>query len=335
MAFGDHLFRLAQGIIANEQNRKRLELQEQQMEAERKQAERTFALRKQEVEARQGFLELQTKQLENKIEMQTDPHTIKMRELEIQFQEARIAEMKARTAETLKGEKGAASLTQEMALGREKQRLDTMAKESRTDTAINNILNSDNAGLDEAGLGIKSSLQEAGVRTWKDLEGAIEHARKDVRSKESDKAIQILDKSVIEKARTRRDNLIKAKFELRKVYDLPVTPAEFERVSPHSASLNQTMFENALPFEAHKLNIWGNALINQNATQALDVAIKRLRDTGDEELLTNFIKTRPGNLLDDDGRLTDQGALSLGNMMMSEGVPAKNFQNFATNFNSR
>lgn len=55
---GDTLLRAAQGIVAQLQGQTRLRMQQQQFSAQLQQAERTFSLRQQEIEARERKLEL-------------------------------------------------------------------------------------------------------------------------------------------------------------------------------------------------------------------------------------------------------------------------------------
>lgn len=65
---GDTLLRAAQGIVAQLQGQTRLQMQQQQFSAQLQQAERTFSLRQQELEARQKLLDMQEQEFKLKQE---------------------------------------------------------------------------------------------------------------------------------------------------------------------------------------------------------------------------------------------------------------------------
>ena len=88
MAIGQQILQLAQGIIANERQRKQLELQREQFDFQRKQAEQALSTELRTLRAKEEFNQIQQMFAELKLKEARDPE---MKALEIRERQARIA----------------------------------------------------------------------------------------------------------------------------------------------------------------------------------------------------------------------------------------------------
>ncbi len=335
MGFGNQLFQLAQGIIANEQRRQQLEAAEERQEQVTKQAERSFQLRKKEVDARQGFLDIQQKQLENKVTEQASPEAQRKRTLELDFLEARIESMRA-TAR-VRGEGKEPDPTKLTRLGQESDRIKKSARTARTDLAIRNILDGETSPPGVDPLVAEEGLEGAGVRSWEGLNAAVESAQKDVRSLEV--ATNIPEEFKVPQLKERiikRDALVASRAEIQKVFDSEVTQNEFRRAAPSAfpdAFVNE-LFDTSISVEARKLDIWGDGVFSSGRNQMLDVAVDQFRK-GSATSMEAFVRLFPETILDNEGRIPKGTATKMALYFQSEGIPADATRDFIRVFNAR
>lgn len=324
MSFGDRLFQLAQGIIQNEQRRKQLELQEERQKVEIQQAERSLSFRAKELEARQGFLKVQQEQAELSLNEAKDPETARKRKLENDFFEARIAHMRAETAKLESGTTDSASVSEQLRLGQERERIAKRARTARADATLDSILvnGAESAPLGIDGNAILSGIQD-GIRTVEGLDAAIESAERRVGQIENSRATAAAREKRLAEVNDELDRLRAARREIDKVYQPDASLQEFQMSSPHPQSLTQSLYENGRSRGSLKLDIWGQSVFNSTTSRMLDEGLSALRE-GNPELLKQFILLQPAGLLNADGALTPDGRTKLGPLLFSEGVSTKN-----------
>jgi len=336
MGFGNQLLQAAQGLIANDQKRQQLELQEEQQKQQSLQAERTFQLREQEVTARQGFLDVQQKQLEAKVAEAASPEAQLKIQLDLDLVSAQIRETDSRTAARSGGVK-TQTVSDTLRLGEAHQKVTNDAKTKRVDVAIIGILDNKTAppGVDVGA--VLGGLNAVGVRSWAGLLGAIENAQKSVRAAENLTNVSNRFKEArLTEVITRRDTLQKTMGALRPIFDAEVTPGEFRDIAPDvwTPAFTNELFANGGTIEGRKLDIWGDSLFASGRGKALDIAIDDLRD-GKPDAMNNFVNTFPGDLLDEDGRITESAIDKLAPYFNAEGIPQAAGIDFIRSFNQR
>lgn len=337
MAIGDKIFQLAQGIIANEQNRQRLDLERKQFDFNLKQSEQTLTLRQQELSARQGFLDIQRQQIELQVEKAKDPTAKAKAEAELALTIAQTKHENALTDKTLGKVGEEVSVIDQLRTAPLKAQLDEDARTARTDTALRLIVGDKDASSfipanSQVNFDIlNSGLAAAGVSTFKELLAARDAAEKDVRSI---LASPLAGTDFIAKSQTQIENKAKsiqsAINEARKIFDPPPSRDEFLNVAEGRVdrSLATNMFEKAVPAGTLRLSIW-KAPIN---TTIYNNAISLLR-LGNSSPFRNFVRQNPAALLNEQGRLTGDGAVNLGELMLAEGVEPEKVRNFVAEFN--
>jgi hypothetical protein len=334
MAFGNQLFQLAQGIIANEQQRKQLELKEEQQDIQIKQAERTFAARERETSAREGFLKLQQDQLALKQQQATSPEAQKTRELEVKMMEAQIADLNARTVERTSGKGQSASVDQVIRMGDRALKIDNDARMARTNSVLAGLLNGEDAPPSVDGDKILEGTEALGISTFDGLLAAKKNSQEELEAlAASPGAGTTFIQDRITAMTKKHESLVQAESEARKVFSPSATHGEFTKASPFPQAFTNSMFRNGGSVKSTKMAIWGEDIFASNTNQALDIGIARLRDKNDMNVLRNFIQTFPGKLLDSEGRMTEAGQSQLGGILFNEGVPAETAQEFFRTFN--
>jgi hypothetical protein len=344
MGFGNQLFQLAQGIIANEQKRKQLELQEDAQKQELQQAAKSFQMRQQELAAREGFLKVQQDQAEFNLEQAKDPVIQEKRSLENEILKTELDILKAKFAAGPTSDP--LSTSEQLALGRARQRVDTDAQTLRTNKLFKNLIDNGTKAAPEGvdGQVILDALAPQGIRTWKGLEAAIKSAELEARSGGVSSRLATIatiapetpvGQAAIQTAAATNKRLVDlraARAEARKVFDMEPTVEEFNEVSPFSPKTNRDMLNLTLPQETHKEIIWGQSIFEKGRDEALDTAVERLKG-GDNNTLRGYIQLNPGKLLNQDGRFTKDSATQFGAFLMGQGVSRETFLDFITEFN--
>lgn len=339
MAFGDRLFQLAQGIIQNERQRKQLEIEREQVERQTKQFEKTFGLRVKEVEAQSRINKLREEQLELQAQEQRSPQAQEMARLALELQRARVATERAKAAAAGAPGSEPASVSDRLKLGQARASVIKRVQTQKTNSVVEAILDDNQAALGALvppdtlaslntdviaeGLGLGSSGPDAPPpwRTLEDLDAAIGSEQRLLQAAETARLPPEAKQTRLAQIEARIRKMQGARAELQKVFQTEPSFAEFQEASQFDRPLTNQIWRDGVPLGTMKLEIWGSALSDSAAGPLLDEAMRSLRDTGQPNAMERFVRMHPGNLLDESGRLSVEGAQRLSTLFHSNGIP--------------
>jgi hypothetical protein len=323
MSIGDQIFQLATGIIQNERQRKRNELEAVQLKDQRKQAEATLSMRAQEVEARQGFLKVQQDQLAARLSEPPDP-------LEIEMKKARIGLLQAQTTAALRTKDGQlkpekVSITDQKSMLSMRQAIDTRARDNRANVVLQELNEAEDpslvalpAGLDA--VAIQDGLQVAGVAT---VEGMRAKLSANQRQADALSRGGLAEMNAAELSRINAD-ISALTLGINEVEKLRTPTPSIQEFLQTSTGLLPQDFATQLymgtrsPLELQH-DVWGGP-INQGQ---FDVAISELNG-GQPLTMIKFIQQNPGIILDNRGQFTPDGGSILSQLLVGNGVSTEN-----------
>jgi hypothetical protein len=334
MAFGDRLLQLAQGIIANERQRKQLELRREQLDSERKQAEQTLAMQTRTVEAKEKFNEIQAAFQQLKLQEAQDPEKkereARKQEAEIKLIEEEAAKWKAdrlsvdksptKTTEIFKQD---AIIKRNVKESRSKMVLDAIRKTpvgERKGMQIPGVLPVDpsviSGGLEASNRITLEGMEERGrelnkrrMNLLRQVELGFENLPEDIQN-------QIRD---LEKA---EDAITAATTELSKVEAATITETEYIQsaaaVSAWDRDQAGRVFNELQQGAAIREQIFGAVPMSR---LELLVGLKDAR-AGDPETITTLIRRSNSGFLNERGTLADPegGADLIKKWLYTEGV---------------
>jgi len=316
MGFGNQLFQLAQGIIANERQRKAQEARAEAQDIAVKQAERTFGFKEKELAAREKAIGVQQSQEARAKATALTPEEITERnqikldtlKAERDIKRAQLEKEKSPDKTTDTG----LSATQRIAVLKAGQERHGQIKTDRTSVFISNV--ADETPQEDQGVdlvAVQGAQKARPFRTLEQLDGHITRIGKDIADLSSKPGTDrgILERQ-LESMKETQKRLHNARSELTKVQVTPVSKAEWdahirdESIDPETSEL---LFRSDLNPFARKMEIWGDTF-DPATNMQLERAIK-ISQTGQMQPLANWMRLNPGTLLDQAGNFNNEASV--------------------------
>jgi hypothetical protein len=330
MGFGNQLFQLAQGIIANERQRKAQEEQAKRFDFQKKQATESLALQKKSIEAKEAFNEIQLQFQQLKLKEAGDDE---MQDLRRQKLQSEIDLNKANAAAAGRKGTAASKALPPKDIFAIRAGIDKNARQLRVQKTINSALE-DGAVTPIPGAEISASVINNGmiaarVRSKEGLETAIESKQREI-----DIALQAtvglgdIEDPTVTKLRNDMSVMQSAMDQLLRVESAVVSRSEFVvsagQQSGISANDAANIYDTVQRPGALREQIFGTGAISSVVyNQAVIDAIGGRTDT-----MAALIRQTPTNLLNDDGKLRDgEASVTLNEWLAAEGIADADVRN--------